>query len=349
MPSCASTASVSTIIMNKNDKIYVAGHGGLVGSALLSQLTSQGYSNLLFHTRQELDLLDAHATSVFFAREKPDYVFLAAAKVGGIHANNTYPAQFIHENLTIQGNIIHSAYQHGVKRLLFLGSSCIYPKLAPQPMKESCLLTGALEPSNRPYAIAKIAGIETCWSYNRQYGTRYLAVMPTNLYGPGDNYHAENSHVIPGLVRKFCEAKLRNDPEVVVWGTGTPRREFMHSSDMASACLFVMNLHDKKFDSLLGEHSLDAVEINPPLLNIGVGTDITIKELAALLKEVSGFSGKVLYDLSKPDGAPRKLLDISKIEKLGWKAKIPLREGLAQAVEQFMASEKNKECRTATA
>lgn len=321
--------------MDKNARIFIAGHRGLVGSALASHLTSQGYNHLITRTHAELDLTRQADVETFFAKEKPDYVFLAAAKVGGIHANNTYPADFVYDNLAIQTNVLNSAKKQGAKRLLFLGSSCIYPKLAPQPMKESYLLTGPLEPSNRPYALAKIAGIEQCWSYNRQYGTKFLAVMPTNLYGPGDNYHAENSHVIPALVRKFCEAKRRGDAEVVVWGTGAPKREFMHNSDMASACLFLMNLPDAKFDALLGRHSLEAGDINPPLLNIGVGTDITIRELAELMKEVSGFQGAIRYDSTKPDGTPRKLLDVSKIQALGWRAAMPLRDGLMQAVREF--------------
>src|SRR5512135_3525859 len=266
--------------MDRNAKIYVAGHRGLVGTALLRTLRDKGYTNFLTRTHAELDLTNQAAVEGFFAAEEPDYVFLAAAKVGGIHANNTYPAEFIRDNLAIQTNIIHAAYRNNVKRLLFLGSSCIYPKLAPQPMKEEHLLTSELEPTNRPYALAKIAGIEMCWSYNRQYKTQYLAVMPTNLYGPGDNYHPENSHVIPALIRRFHEAKLANVPSVTVWGTGTPRREFLYSEDMADACVFLMKLPDEKYESLLGSDESKTGKFEPPLVNIGVGEDVTIRELA---------------------------------------------------------------------
>lgn len=321
--------------MEKHARIFIAGHRGLVGSALLSQLKKQQFTHLITATHDELDLTDQQQTAQFFAKEKPDYIFLAAAKVGGIHANSTYPAEFIHQNLAIQTNVIHQAWKHNAKRLLFLGSSCIYPKLAAQPMKESALLTSALEPSNRPYALAKISGIEMCWSYNRQYGTRYLAAMPTNLYGAGDNYHAENSHVIPGLIRRFCEAKKRGDSEVVVWGDGTPRREFMHNDDMAAACLFLMSLPDAQFDSLLGSYSPEGDVMDPPLINVGVGSDITIRELAELINEVSGFAGTIRYDPAKPNGTPRKLLDVSKINQLGWQAQVSLREGLTQAVNEF--------------
>jgi GDP-L-fucose synthase len=324
--------------MHKDAKIYVAGHRGLVGSALVNYLCEHGYSNLLTRSHSDLDLTNQAAADDFFASEKPDYVFLAAAKVGGIHANNTYPAEFIYSNLAIQTNVIHQAWKHGVQRLLFLGSSCVYPKLAPQPLKESDLLSSPLEASNRPYALAKIAGIETCWSYNRQYGTRFLAAMPTNLYGPGDNYHAENSHVIPALIRKFCEAKQRGDTEVVVWGTGTPRREFMHSTDLAAACAFLMKLPDTVFNSLLGVSSGDSEAFRPPLINIGVGDDITIRALADMIAELAGFTGSLYFDSSKPDGTPRKLLDVGKIEALGWKAAVPLREGLKQAVKDFSAT-----------
>lgn len=315
--------------MNKNAKIFVAGHRGLVGSALVEHLQNLGYTNLITKTRSELDLTNQAAVTDFFAHEKPEYVFMAAAKVGGIHANSHYPAEFIRNNLAIETNVIHSAWQNSVKRLLFIGSSCIYPKLAPQPMPESCLLTSPLEPSNRPYAISKIAGIEMCWSYNRQYGTKFLCVMPTNLYGHGDNYHPENSHVIPALIRKFCEAKKRGDVQVVVWGTGSPRREFMNSKDMADASVFLMNLPELDYEKLLGENS-------PPLINIGVGTDITIKELAELIKQVAEFSGEIVFDNSKPDGTPRKLLDISLLNSIGWKAKISLREGLKLSVHDFL-------------
>ena len=321
--------------MEKGAKIYIAGHGGLVGGAIMRYLQAQGYTHLVGRTRAELDLTDSVAVADFFAREKPDYVFMAAAKVGGIHANSTYPAEFIYDNLAIQTNVIHQAWKQGAKRLLFLGSSCVYPKLAPQPMQESHLLAGPLEPSNRPYALAKIAGIETCWSYNRQYGTRFLAVMPTNLYGPGDNYHAENSHVIPGLIRKFWEAKARGDKEVAVWGTGTPRREFMHNTDLADACVFLMQLPDDQFEPLLGVGEGDNEAFRPPLINIGVGNDVTIRELAETIKRLVGFEGVIRYDSSKPDGTPRKLLDVSRMASLGWSARVPLEDGLKQAVADF--------------
>ena len=321
--------------MPKDARIYIAGHCGLVGSALVRHLQQQGYRNLITRTRDALDLTNQAGVEDFFALEKPEYVFLAAAKVGGIHANNTYPAEFIHSNLAIQTNIIHQAWQHGIKRLLFLGSSCVYPKLAPQPIKESYLLSGPLESSNRPYALAKIAGIETCWSYNRQYGTRFLSVMPTNLYGPGDNYHAENSHVIPGLIRKFCEAKRRGELEVTVWGTGTPRREFMHNSDLANACVFLMQLPEDVFGSLLGIADGDSENFCPPLINIGVGSDVTIRELAETIGTLAGFKGEIRFDTTKLDGTPRKLLDVSKIEALGWKASMTLLDGLKQAVDDF--------------
>ena len=323
--------------MNNTAKIYIAGHRGLVGSALVKNLQQQGYANLVLRTHAELDLTDQQATEAFFAAEKPDYVFLAAAKVGGIHANNEYPAEFIRDNLAIQTNIIHAAYRNKVKRLMFLGSSCIYPKLAPQPMKEECLLTGPLEPTNRPYALAKIAGIEMCWSYNRQYGTRYLAVMPTNLYGPGDNYHPENSHVIPALIRKFHEAKTTNAPTVTVWGSGTPRREFLYSEDMADACVFLMNLPDDKYVSLLGSDEAKTGKFEPPLVNIGVGTDVTIKELAETVKEVTGYAGEIVFDATKPDGTPRKLMDVGRINAIGWRAATGMAQGLAAAYADFAA------------
>ncbi|HJX57465.1 MAG TPA: GDP-L-fucose synthase, partial [Thiobacillus sp.] len=271
----------------------------------------------------------------FFAEEKPDYVFLAAARVGGIHANNTYPAEFIRDNLAIQTNIIHAAYRNNVKRLLFLGSSCIYPRLAPQPMKEVHLLTSELEPTNRPYALAKIAGIEMCWAYNRQYKTQYLAVMPTNLYGPGDNYHPENSHVIPALIRRFHEARLANAPSVTVWGTGAPRREFLYSEDMADACVYLMNLPDEKFVPLLGQDRNDGL---PPLMNIGVGHDLTIRELAETVKDVVGYPGTIEFDSTKPDGTPRKLMDVARLNAMGWTAQTDMREGLARAYRDFMAA-----------
>ena len=320
--------------MNPTNKIYVAGHRGLVGSALMRTLWGHGYQNLLTRTHAELDLTEQAAVEAFFAAEKPDYVFLAAARVGGIHANNEYPAEFIRDNLAIQTNIIHAAYKNQVRRLLFLGSSCIYPKLAPQPMKEAHLLTGPLEPTNRPYALAKIAGIEMCWSYNRQYGTRYLAVMPTNLYGPGDNYHPENSHVIPALIRRFHEAKLANTPTVTVWGTGTPRREFLYSEDMADACVYLMNLPDEKFVPLLGQDRNDGL---PPLVNIGVGHDLTIRELAEAVKGVVGYQGTIEFDATKPDGTPRKLMDVGRLNGMGWKANTSLEEGLVTAYADFLA------------
>jgi GDP-L-fucose synthase len=323
--------------MHKKDKIYVAGHRGLAGSALVRSLEVQGYENVIGRTHSDLDLSDHLATQAFMQSERPDYVFLAAAKVGGIYANNAFPAEFIAENLFIQTNVIHEAWRAGVKRLLFLGSSCIYPKLAPQPIKEEYLLTGPLEPTNRSYALAKIAGIEMCWSYNRQHGTQFLAVMPTNLYGPGDNYHPENSHVIPALIRKFHEAKLRGAGEVVVWGTGTPRREFLYSEDMAQACIFLMNLEDGQYQSLLGSDEAQTGKFEPPLLNIGVGTDLTILELATLIREVVGFSGRLSFDASKPDGTPRKLLDIGKLHRLGWHAATPIRLGLEKAYEDFLS------------
>jgi GDP-L-fucose synthase len=289
---------------------------------------------LLTRTHAELDLTNQAAVEAFFAAEKPDYVFLAAARVGGIHANNTYPAEFIRDNLAIQTNIIHAAYKNKVRRLLFLGSSCIYPKLAPQPMKEEHLLTGPLEPTNRPYALAKIAGIEMCWSYNRQYGTQYLAVMPTNLYGPGDNYHPENSHVIPALIRRFHEAKLNNSPSVAIWGTGTPKREFLYSEDMADACVYLMNLPDEQFVPLLGQNRNDGL---PPLMNIGVGHDLSIRELAETVKGVVGYQGAIEFDTSKPDGTPRKLMDVGRLNAMGWQASTSMESGLAVAYQDFIA------------
>ena len=322
--------------MDKNAKIYVAGHRGLVGSALLRQLDAQGYTNIVTRTHAELDL--THQTSVanFFKSEQPEYVILAAAKVGGIHANNTYPAEFIHENLAIQTNVIHSSYFNGVKRLLFLGSSCIYPKDCPQPIKEEYLLTGELEPTNRPYALAKIAGIELCWSYNRQYGTQYLAVMPTNLYGPGDNYHPENSHVIPALIRKFHEAKVNNQPSVSVWGTGTPKREFLYSDDMAAGCEFIISLPDDKYHSLLASDRNDGT---PPLLNLGSNSDLPIAELASLVKDVVGFNGEIIFDTTKSDGTKRKLMDSSRLNQLGWSMSVNLTEGLRRAYVAFINHE----------
>ena len=315
--------------MNKDAKIYVAGHRGLVGSALVSRLQARGYHNLVMRTHAELELRDQAAVQAFFAQEKPEYVILAAAKVGGIHANNTYPAEFIHDNLVIQSNVIHSAWQNKVERLLFLGSSCIYPKLAPQPMKEECLLTGPLEPTNRPYALAKIAGIEMCWSYNRQYGTKYMAVMPTNLYGPNDNYDLNNSHVLPALIRKMHEAKRRGDKEVVVWGTGTPKREFLYSEDMADACIYLLEQPEGKLVSLFNNEQ-------PPLVNIGCGEDLTIRELAELVAEVVGFKGNLTFDTSKPDGTMRKVMDVSRINALGWKRTMHLKEGIALSYQDML-------------
>ena len=318
--------------MNKNAKIYIAGHRGLVGSALMRQLQAQGYTNLVTRTHAELDLTNQTLVAEFFTTEQPEYVILAAAKVGGIHANNTYPAEFIQENLAIQSNVIHQSSLAGVKRLLFLGSSCIYPRDCPQPIKEESLLTGPLEPTNRPYALAKIAGIEMCWSYNRQYGTQYLAVMPTNLYGPGDNYHPENSHVIPAMIRKFHEAKVNNQATVTIWGTGTPKREFLYSDDMAKACVFVMNLEDAQFQPLLAADRNDGL---PPLLNLGSGSDLTIAELANLIKEVVGFTGEIELDRTKPDGTMRKLMDSGRLNQLGWQVQMGLKEGLGRAYLDF--------------
>jgi GDP-L-fucose synthase len=316
--------------MDKSAKIYVAGHRGLVGSALMRNLQAAGYLNIVTRTHAELDLTSQESVEDFFATEKPAYVFLAAAKVGGIHANNTYPAEFMRDNLAIQTNVIHASYQHGVVRLLFLGSSCIYPKFAPQPMKEEYLLTGELEPTNRPYALAKIAGIEQCWSYNRQYGTQFLSVMPTNLYGPADNYDLNNSHVLPALIRKFHEAKQTNSSTVSVWGSGTPRRELMYSDDMADACVYLINLPESQYQPLLARDRNDGL---PPVINIGVGDDITIIELAKLVQSIVGYQGAIELDASKPDGTPRKLMDVSRLASLGWKAKTSLADGIKLAYE----------------
>ena len=323
--------------LSTNSRIYIAGHRGLVGSAIVRRLEAAGHTALITRTHAELDLTDEHATQAFFRAAQPEFVFLAAAKVGGIVANNSLPAEFIRDNLAIQTNVIHAAHGAGVQRLLFLGSSCIYPKLAPQPMKESCLLTGPLEPTNRPYALAKIAGIEMCWSYNRQYGTRYLAAMPTNLYGPGDNYHPTHSHVIPALLRKFHEARLRGDAQVTVWGTGTPRREFLYSDDMADACVFLMNLPDDRYAALLGSDETVSGRFEPPLVNIGVGNDVTIAELAATVAQVVGYAGGIVYDTSKPDGTPRKLMDVGLINRSGWSARTGLEDGLRRAYAEFAA------------
>lgn len=316
--------------MEKNAKVYIAGHRGLVGSAILRQLVAQGYENILTRTHSELDLTDQEAVKEFFELEKPDYVFLAAAKVGGILANNTYPAEFIHQNIAIQANVIHHAYLSGVKRLLFLGSSCIYPRDCPQPIRESYLLTGPLEPTNRPYALAKIAGIEMCWSYNRQYGTQYLAVMPTNLYGPGDNYDLQTSHVLPALIRKFHQANVSGEPTVTVWGSGAPRRELLHSDDMALACIHFLQLPaNLVFAQISSDH--------PPLINVGLGEDLTILELAQLVKRVVGYGGEIMLDKTKPDGTMRKLLDVSLAKRLGWEAKIQLEDGVRSVYQQYLA------------
>jgi GDP-L-fucose synthase len=324
--------------LQQDARIYVAGHRGLVGSAIVRRLLAAGHTNILTRTHAELDLTDEAATRAFFDKEKPEYVFLAAAKVGGIVANNSFPAEFIRDNLAIQTNVIHAAHLAGVTRLMFLGSSCIYPKLAPQPMRERDLLTGPLEPTNRPYALAKIAGIEMCWSYNRQYGTKYLAAMPTNLYGPGDNYHPTNSHVIPALLRKFHEAKQRGDATVTVWGSGTPKREFLFSDDMADACVFLMNLPDDPYRALLGSDEVATGRFEPPLVNIGVGHDVAIAELAALVGRVVGYNGQIVYDASKPDGTPRKLMDVGLLNGAGWKASTALEAGLRVAYAEFAQS-----------
>jgi len=315
--------------MRPESRIYVAGHRGLAGSAIVRRLRAAGCDNIITRTHEEVDLIDQRATSAFFELEKPEYVFLAAAKVGGIVANDTYPADFIQQNLAIQTNVIHQAWRTGVKRLLFLGSSCIYPRDCPQPMKEAHILTGPLESTNRPYAIAKIAGIEMCSAYNRQYGTRFLAAMPTNLYGPGDNYDPENSHVLPALIRKMCEAKQHGRDEVVVWGSGAPRREFLHSDDMADACVHLMTLGDDAFGKLASHW--------PPLINVGFGSDLTIRETAELIASIVGFSGRLCFDSSRPDGTPRKLLDCTLLNEMGWKPTIPLKDGIALAIDDYLA------------
>ncbi len=312
-----------TAYMPLKARIYIAGHRGLVGSAIYRELDRLGYERILTRTRTELDLLDPAATARFFEQESPEYVILAAAKVGGILANNIYPADFIRDNLVIQTNVIESSRHAGVDRLLFLGSSCIYPKLAPQPMPESCLLTGPLEPTNRPYALAKIAGIEMCWSYNRQYGTRYLAAMPTNLYGPGDNFDLDNSHVLPALIRKTAEAIRTGSGEIMVWGTGTPRRELLYSDDLAQACVHLLNMDQSTYHSLLREDA-------PPLINIGTGEDVTIRELAETVARVLGFQGRLVFDVSKPDGTPRKLMDVTRLHALGWRHVTTLEHGIAK-------------------
>jgi GDP-L-fucose synthase len=304
-------------MMNLNDKIYIAGHRGMTGSAILRQLKAEGYKNLLLRTSSELDLRDQKSVSEFFEKEKPDYVFLAAAKVGGIIANNTFKGDFIYENLMIQNNVIHQSYVNNVKKLMFLGSSCIYPKMAPQPLKEEYMLTGELEPTNEPYAIAKIAGIKMCDAYRDQFGCNFISVMPTNLYGPNDNYDLENSHVLPAMLRKFISAKRDGNLYVTIWGTGTPRREFLHANDLADACLFLMKNYNES-----------------GIINIGLGEDISIFDLAILVKKIVGFEGEILTDISKPDGTPRKLMDVSKLSTLGWKAKISLEEGVRKVYDE---------------
>jgi GDP-L-fucose synthase len=308
--------------MEKNAKIYVAGHKGLVGAAIVRQLTKLGHTNIIFRTHDELDLIDQAAVAQFFAKEKPEYVFLAAARVGGIYANNTYPAEFAYSNLQIQNNIVNSSWKNGIKKLMFLGSSCIYPKFAPQPMREDALLSGPLEETNKAYALAKIAGIIMCQSYNRQYGTKYISVMPTNLFGPGDNYHPMNSHVIPGQIRRFHEAKITKAPFVEIWGTGSALREFLYADDLADACIFLMNNYD-----------------DSEIVNIGTGEEVSIKKLAQIIKDVVGYKGEIKWDTSKPDGTPRKLLDCSKLHGLGWKHSTHLKEGLAAAYEDFVKRE----------
>lgn len=327
MPETSSqTASAHNSFMHPDSRIYIAGHRGLVGSAIQRELLRQGYRNIFTRTRSELDLLDKPAVETIFAAEKPDFVFLAAAKVGGILANNTYPADFIRDNLVIQTNVIEASRNASVKRLLFLGSSCIYPRLCPQPIKEEYLLIGPLEPTNRSYAVAKIAGIEMCWSYNRQYGTRYLAAMPTNIYGPGDNFDLANSHALPALIRKTAEAKASGAGQVVVWGTGTPRREFLYSDDLANASCFLMNLDEAAFGALLTDDK-------PPLINIGTGEDVTIRELIGTIARVLDFNGTIAFDSAKPDGTPRKLLDVSLLHSLGWRHTTGLEQGIRRMWE----------------
>ncbi|MCG2618087.1 GDP-L-fucose synthase [Terrimonas sp. NA20] len=310
--------------MEKQKKIYVAGHRGMVGSAIVRKLKEEGFENILVSTSSEVDLRNQQQTADFFAKEKPDYVFLAAAKVGGIVANNTYRAEFLYDNLMIQSNVIHQAYVNGATKLMFLGSSCIYPKLAPQPLKEDYLLTGPLEETNEPYAIAKITGIKMCDAYRAQYGCNFISVMPTNLYGPNDNYDLQKSHVLPALLRKFHEAKLNGEPNVTVWGSGTPLREFLHADDLAEACFYLMQNYNE-----------------PGLVNIGVGEDISIKDLANLVKKITGYPGEIVWDTSKPDGTPRKLMDVTKLHSFGWKAKIGLEEGISRVYEDKFAEKVN--------
>jgi GDP-L-fucose synthase len=311
--------------MNQTDKIYIAGHRGMVGSAIVRRLQKDGFTNIVTRTHKEMDLTSQQAVADFFASEKPDVVVLAAAKVGGIHANNVYRAQFLYENLMIQNNVIHSAYANGVKKLLFLGSSCIYPKLAPQPLKEESLLTGLLEQTNEPYAIAKIAGIKMAESYRRQYGVNYISAMPTNLYGPNDNYDLNNSHVLPALIRKFHTAKITNAPSVEVWGTGSPMREFLHVDDLADACFFLLQNYDEEL-----------------FVNIGTGEDLTIKALAEMIKDIVGYTGELKWNTEKPDGTPRKLMDVGRLHKLGWKHRIGLRDGITSVYAEFAKSEMAK-------
>jgi GDP-L-fucose synthase len=318
------------MVATKQPKIYVAGHRGMVGSAIIRELANQGQTNVVVRTHAELDLTDQQAVRAFFDVERPNQVYLAAAKVGGIHANNTYPAEFIYQNLMMEANIIHDAYKHDVQKLLFLGSSCIYPKLVEQPMKEQALLTGVLEATNEPYAIAKIAGIKLCESYNRQYGVDYRSVMPTNLYGVGDNYHPENSHVIPALIRRFHEAKVNKSPEVIIWGSGSPMREFLYVDDMAVASVYVMNLdkriYDQQTESMLSH------------INVGFGSDVTIKALAQTISEVIGYQGSIGFDITKPDGTARKLMDSGRLNSLGWHAKVNLKDGLTKAYQDYLAN-----------
>jgi GDP-L-fucose synthase len=326
--------------MKADAKIYVAGHRGLAGSALVRRLRAQGHDKLLLRTHAELDLTDSTAVARFFAAERPQHVLMAAAKVGGILANDTQPAEFIYQNLAIQTNVLHEAWRNGVERLVFLGSSCIYPRECPQPMKEEYLLTGPLEPTNRAYALAKIAGVEMCWSYNRQYGTSFLAVMPTNMYGPGDNYDLGSSHVLPALIRKAHEAKMRGDAQMQVWGSGRPMREFLYSEDMADACVYLLGLPEERFAQLVAPAVL-------PLVNIGAGKEISIGELARLVAEVVGFKGRVVFDASKPDGMPRKLLDTGRLDAIGWRARVGLREGIGRVYSLYAESTGEKDTRTA--
>jgi GDP-L-fucose synthase len=318
--------------MNLNDKIYIAGHRGLVGSAIVRQLEKRGFTNLLMHTHKELDLTNQAQVQNFFQQEKPDYVILAAAKVGGIHANNTYPADFIYQNMMIEANVINSAYENKIKRLLFLGSTCIYPKAVEQPMREDALLTDVLEPTNEPYALAKIAGIKLCESYNRQHGTDFRSVMPTNLYGIDDNFHPENSHVIPALMRRFHEAKANSNAEVVVWGSGNAMREFLYVDDMAQASLFVLELDERTYK--------DNIQSMLSHINVGTGKDITIREMAEIMKQVVGYEGKLTFDTTKPDGAPRKLIDVSRLSNMGWKYSIDLEEGLKKTYKWYFNQDK---------